>query len=174
MKKFLLVLSLFCFAAVLFADNTTTAYTNSETSNMKANHAPKDIVVLSLYTKSTNATQDTFAAGDKHLHGPYPLSSSENTGIFSGFQIVGDAITGTTATMAIDFQVLPSLSIKDTSAWTATDTLGTTATNQYQALSSYPGKGILFRVNNYDNTASQIPGQLKIMFKENWTYEMTR
>lgn len=173
MKKFILS-GLLLLAALSFAFATTVAYTNSETGNMKANHSPKDIVVLSLYTKGTNATQDTFATTDIHIHGPYPLSSADNTGMFSGFTVVGDVITGTTPTMAVDFQVLPSLSIKDTTAWTSTDTLSATATYQYQSLSSYPGKSILFRVNNYDDAACQIPGQLKIMFKENWTYEMTR
>lgn len=170
MKKILSLALVLLAVMAAFGISVKTTYPNTETGALAPNHSPADIVVLDLYKKSTVATKDTFLTTDIHVSGPFPLSSSMKTGMFSGFQVVADAITGTSPTMALDFQVLPSASLADTSAWTSTDTLSSTATNQYQSLSSFAGKYIVFRVNNYDNTQSEIPGNLRIIFKENWTF----
>jgi hypothetical protein len=171
MKKFLGLFLVLALAGVAFAANTTTKYANSETATLKANHAPQ-YPVLMLYTANSAASKDTFAAGDIHIHGPYPLSSADGTPMFAGFQDLGDIITGTSPTMSLDFQVLPTASLSDTApgGWVASDTLNGTGTNQYQSLASYSGNYIVFRVSNYDNTESDIPGKLYIVFKENWTY----
>jgi hypothetical protein len=176
MKKFLGLFLVLALAGFAFAANTTTAYVNSETASMAPNHSPNDVVVLNLYTKASVASKDTFATGDIHIQGPFPLSSSNGTGMFGGLQVVGDVITGTTPVMAVDMQILPTGNIADTVAnWTSLDTLGpTTATNHYHSLAAYSGKYILFRVNNYDNSASQIPGNLRILFRENWSFQMRR
>lgn len=169
MKKVLVVILTLVAASFLTA--ATTAYTNTETTAFKNDHGPDDIKVLNIYTTATVSARDTFAAADIHIHGPYPLSAAEGTGMFSGFQLIADAITGTTPTMSFDYQVLPTNDLKDTTAWTASDTLGTTAKNVYHSLSSLAGKSIVFRINNYDGTECQIPKKLTVIFKENFTWQ---
>jgi hypothetical protein len=175
MKKILSVLFALVIVSAVFADNTTTTYANTENGVMKLDHSPL-LPVLYLHTAGTGVARDTFAAGDNHIYGPYPLSSSSSSPMFAGFQDVADIITGTSPTMSLDFQVINSGALSDTSdaGWTASDTLNGTGTNQYQSLASFSGNHIVFRVHNYDNTACQIPKKLYIVFKESATYFFRR
>lgn len=160
----ILVLALVSFSfAANVAPSTTQKY-------QPANVGP----VVNLHT-TTAASADTFATTEIQTYGPYQITSSAESPMFKGFMVQGDIITGTTPTMSFDYQLVAGLNITDTlSKWTPVCTLGTTAQQTYVDLSSLVGKAIVFRVNNYDGTESQIPGKLRVMFKEDYTYNKNR
>lgn len=126
--------------------------------------------VINLHT-TTVVSADTFAAAEIQTYGPYEVTPSANAPMYSAFMVQGDIITGTTPTMSFDYQLISGLKITDTlSKWTPVCTLGTAGVQSYVSLSSLIGKAIVFRVNNYDGTESQIPNKLRIFFKDAFTY----
>jgi hypothetical protein len=134
----------------------------------------KNVAAIDLHKKFTNSSSDTIVAGDMNLYGPFPLSATPTTSAYTSFAIFGDAVTGTTPVAAIDYQVLPSTDLSDTTSWVAACTLGTSKIYKRFAIDSLIGKSIVFRVNNYDGTATQIPGKLAILPKETFTNYIKR
>lgn len=167
MKKILAVLLLGLFVSMSFAGTAYISVGNAP--GVKC--SPEDVWIQDLATKNTASSNDTFAAADIKVFGPYPLSRSNEDGIAKSIYLYAHAITGTTPTMSLDYQLIPSLDLKDTgSTWVSPCTLGTTSKSAFVDLSSINAKAIVIRVNNYDGTACQIPGKLFAAFRQNFTY----
>jgi len=152
-------------------------FRKASTFTNNSSGGPVDVSVVKLHTPNTESTYDTMATTVMVAYGPFPLSSSAGKGMYKSFSIFGDIVTGTGPTIAVDYQILPSLDVADTTAtWTSACTLGVTASalavNSLVDLSSVNGKGIIFRTNNYDAQAGQIPGKLYVFFRENFSYIM--
>jgi hypothetical protein len=166
MKK-LFVMLVLALVSVSFAANVAPTKTQSK---LPANVGP----AVDLHT-TTAASADTFDAAEIQTYGPYQIASTSESPMFKGFMIQGDIITGTTPTMEFSYQLTSGLTISDTlSKWTPVCTLQATAQQTYVDLSSLVGKAVVFRVNNYDGTACQIPNKLRVMFKEDYTYNRNR
>jgi hypothetical protein len=141
---------------------------------VKADTGP-DVIVHTLNSRYTVTALDTFAAAGTCIYGPYNLVSTEGDVQPTTVHIWADSITGTTPTMGVDYQLISSFDINDTLAsnWTAMDTIGAFTASTAITLSG-TGKAIVFRVNNYDGTACQIPGMLRIGIKSATTQIKTR
>ena len=156
MKKFMFAILAVCLIAqVSFA-------TQSVADAGSPRQSPYGIKVIDLHTRNTVDSDDTLATTDINLYGPYEMCN-DGDAMPTKFIVQGDVITGTTPTASLDYQIIAGKSLADTvSAWTAADTLGATATNQQITIAG-AGNSIVFRINNYDGTASQIPGLVRIV-----------
>lgn len=159
MKKILLSVAAVGFAFTLFAANR---YNSGETVTV----VPTGTREIVLHTPKTNQSKDTIAAGEMNWYGPYKLVSDGSQPIPASLVVVADLITGTTPVASFDYQVINGYTMADTtSTWVAACTLATTAITKPASLSSAAGKAIVFRVNNYDGSADQIPGRLNVIIK---------
>lgn len=129
-----------------------------------ANKSP-DVLIYKLHTANTASTNDTLAdQDDVNIYGPYNLVPSNGDPMPTTVQVWADAATGTTPTMSLDYEIIPSFDLADTfGVWTAIDTIGS-ASNQSCTIAGV-GKAIVFRLNNYDGTASEVPGDLWVGIK---------
>jgi hypothetical protein len=164
MKKILAVmLLLVAFVAVGYGANET--YVGVATGGVKI--APSNVKGYSLNTRNTASSIDTFATTTRKTYGPYPVVTSDNKGMASAFTVFADIITGTTPVAAFDYQLLPGKSASDAvDNWTPVCTLGTAGVISTVDLTGKIGESIMFRVNNYDNSTTEIPGLLKVYIKE--------
>ena len=165
----LCILALFTFSMAAHYDRG-----NSSVGAGAMNHSPNDVQVVKLHSPGNGAAHsiDTFATTDIATYGPYPLSSSNSTGMFKGFQVIGDPAAGTTPNFSIDYQLVPGLTLKDTVvSWTPICTLNT-AVNTYVDLTSKSGKSIVFRLNKFGLNAGYVVGVLDILFRENFSYQI--
>lgn len=166
MNKFLRV---FLACLTLFAvANATVKTKTGPTINWQP---AADVSVFDVCTRNTGSSYDTLAAqNDINYYGPYPLSGA-NEGQAAALQIQGDAITGTTPVMSVDYMLMGGVVIGDScGAWVSACTLGTAGVSKSISLSGTAAKTVLIRVNNYDATASQIPGLLRLIVRKNVTF----
>ena len=167
MKKLIALLMTLAVAVVaIAAPLAVTGYDQSE--------RPTDVKVVTLFDNTADS-EDTLTAGEIQLVGPVNIATSSGEPMYKGMYLWSTVITGTTPTVAIDYTFLRAGSVGDTNGvWTVLDTLAATGQNKYVSLDSISAPYMLFRVNNYDATASQIPNWVEIMFKRNYTYEKRR
>lgn len=170
MKRLISMFVVLALAGIAFAANESYL---ADTGTVNLTPAGK---VYKLHTSNTVWAKDSFATTVRYTYGPYDLTNREGGVCFQGFTVYQmDAITGTTPTVSLDYQIIGGTSIEDTiSSWTACDTLDGTAHSQYVDFTSENGKAIVFRIHNYDGTSSQIPGDLWIMMKPNETWNTMR
>jgi|WetSurMetagenome_2_1015567.scaffolds.fasta_scaffold626884_2 hypothetical protein len=134
---------------------------------------PEDIATFDLHTKSTNQTKDTLLTTRCNLYGPFEMCK-RGWPSYSSMVIRGDVVTGTGPTIAIDFQVINGVTLKDTAGpWTSACTLGVTnsagAVRSYVSLANYAGKSIVIKAHNYDAQQGEIPGFLGVVFKTSYS-----
>jgi hypothetical protein len=162
MKKILFSIALLCGIVSVFATANRVVGNGGITPKAQ----PTGTLVYKLHSPQTNESKDTIAAGDMSWYGPYALVADPGEPIPASIVVVGDAITGTTPVASVDFQVINGLYLSDTtSTWTPACSLGTTPITKPFSLSTFAGKSIVFRVNNYDGSADQIPGRLSIIIR---------
>lgn len=163
MKKLLIGL-IFILSALVYADKND------------MDRKPCDVDTVLLHD-ATASSSDTFTAGECAVYGPYSFTQSNKQPSYKGFYVYGKAITGTTPTMTLGYQLIPNITgtLADTTGlWIEADTLDGTGANKYVDLSSAAGQGIVFRINNYDGTDCQIPSWVVIMLKENYNYNIAK
>ena len=148
---------------VVFATNQV-AFDNTGNT---IDNAPDGIKVYNLHTANTVAANDTFATTEANYYGPFD-AASDGGSVATSFQLVADVITGTTPTMSLGYQFNVWPEITDTTVWTEIDTLAATAQNELKTISGL-GNYIWFRVYNFDGTACQIPGRLRIILTPSTT-----
>lgn len=150
-------------ASILFAANIAPSTTQKDQpSNVGS--------VINLMT-STSATNDTFATTVNKTFGPYEVCPNSESPMYKSFMVKADAITGTTPTMQIFYQMTTGLSVTDTaSTWNLIDTIGDVGECFSVDISTKVGKGIMFRVYNYDGTTCIMPNKLQVIFKKDETY----
>lgn len=140
--------------------------TDTRARTITAREGPAGIKVYDLHTPYTAESIDTFAASnDNNFYGPYELCS-EGEQMPTKFAVEFDAATGTTPTLGFDYMLISSFDMGDTitGMWITGDTLdGTPSRKEITFSSQTIGKAIVFQVNNYDGTASQLPGLLRVM-----------
>lgn len=167
MKKVLSLLVLFSLAFVAIGANVAPSATQKY---MPVNVGP----VVNLHT-TTAASADTFDAAEVQTYGPYEICPSSGAPMYKVMMLQADAATGTTPTISVDYQLIPSLSITDTaSIWTPIDTITGTATSATVDISDEAGKGIVFRLNCYDGVENQVPGKIRFFFKSDESFQIKR
>lgn len=121
--------------------------------------------VIELHSRSTGVHWDTLAAqDDNNVYGPYALGANGEP-FPTTFIIFSEALTGTTPTVAMDYQIISSINIVDTLAgmWTSADTLGSILVHT-ETITPVGGKAIVFNLNNYDaDGENQIIGFLRVV-----------
>jgi len=160
MKK-LIALLVVVMCGVSFAANEGALADTGSVNRSTANR------VFDLHTANTAASLDTFATTKLRYYGPYDLAPFDGGPQAHGFHMYFQAVTGTTPTMSFGYELISGEEITDTLGnWTEVDTLDGTASSSYHSIDSTAAKAIVFRVDNYDDTASQIPGWLRVVFKD--------
>lgn len=178
MKKILFVVLALGLVAMINA--ATTVY-----APKKANGTSIDLTssasfdTLILHSLNTAETKDTFAAAKIHIYGVYPLASGMSRGGYSSFTVYADTINGTSPTASFDYQLTPGLTLADTctkstTGWTVLDTLDGSGFATRADISAKDAKGIVFRINNYDGTATQVIGKVIVVLKRNETWNVNR
>lgn len=139
-------------------------------SNGDANiSTPSNIWGSKLHTRSTATSVDTFAdTSVNKIYGPYSLCRDGGGSPAAKYiGVKADAITGTTPQMQLQYQLISGTAITDTIAsWTYGCEINASAKDTVIDISAKVGKAIVFRIDNTDSTACQIPGLLEFILKD--------
>jgi hypothetical protein len=154
--KNILILLIALFAISVSADTTIV-----NTSGLGI--VPQNVSVIQLFDGVADTVEDsTFVTW-----GPYRMAADRNENAYKGYQFYSAAMTGTSPTAALAYQLTLSSDTADIVAgnWVTTDTLAETGSTDYVDLSSKSAKFIYFRYHNYDAT-SNVVGKLEIGLKK--------
>jgi len=144
-------------------------------SGFDASVKPADLTAVTICDDDATDSQDTLAAAEVLYIGPINLTTDRNSPMFKGFQYYLGIATGTTPVAAFDYTLLSGSSLSDTTgSWTLADTLTTSEQTGYVDLTDEAGNYIVFRINNYDATETQLPNESKVYFKRNENYDNER
>jgi len=187
MKKILAILIIIGFVFVGYsADEIITVgpgyYIGKTLDSLEYDKEPSNLTVYKLYSGGTNASRDTIATTKLNLHGPFALSKSREDPQFAGFAYICEALSGTTPTMAVAYQITVTNKSADIVAanWVYFDTIAATGGDDYISLSGTNNSGVgtgnflWFYVDNYDGSETQIPDDLWLIFKDAYVYEKKR
>ena len=106
------------------------------------------------------------------MYGPYELCNDGDI-LPTKFIVQADIATGSTPVLAVDYQLIGGKTLADTCAWTACDTIAEAAFCEETTIAG-AGQAIVFRINNYDGTASQIPGLVRVIIPSGATTMLRR
>jgi len=162
MKRIIIALLFVCFFVQF---GVTATDTRARTKTVK--QVPYGVKVYDLHTRYTVESIDTFsAANDNNFYGPYELCD-DGEAMPTKMYVEFDIATGTTPTLSLDYQIIQSTSFSDTLSglWVPIDTIAEAAGGKEVTLAPTMGKAICFQINNFDGSASQIPGLVRVVLK---------
>lgn len=121
---------------------------------------------------------DTIFTTESNIYGPYRLSTSKNSPMYSGFQAYYMDSTMTAGDSSqISYQIAPGDAITDTiNTWNIYDTIvgATEAAGPYTSISSRAGGSIFFKVKNIDTDTAIIQYPIRLYLKESATVNYKR
>jgi len=158
MKKILsLILAVMVFAS--FGKNI---------DNGHPNYTPANVFYHTLGDGS--AGNDTLASGGVNTWGPFPLARDGKSAA-AGYIVLHAPISCVADgdTLAIDYQLLPTYSLSDTTAtWTAFDTVSDAGGRSgVDTIDNTGAIAIVYRIKDIEGSSSKLLKRLRVMLREN-------
>jgi hypothetical protein len=155
MKKVILSILTFCVVVAIAATGSATI----TASAIPPRDAPANVYAIPLAGKGGGSAQDTIGATYSNIYGPYQLSKDPKRQQVKFMRCY--TRTGTlpaTCTTAVDYQILPTTSLSDTSPakWVTLDSIKAAAgaNGGVDTIDAIPGMSIVFRLHCLTNSST--------------------